>query len=100
MELINKPRHHLNDSSPAPLHAVRLPSVDSVLLTNFTGKWCDKGKLLGYFSNKPESGAASARNVEIKGRDRAVVSFHETQSKFCAWSYECHTTDPCTNCMC
>ena len=98
MEQMNMPRHYLNDSTRAPLQAVRLPSVDSVLLTNFTDKWCDMGKLHGYFSNKAESGAASARSVEIKGRDRAVVSFHETQSKFCAWSYECHTTDPCTNC--
>ena len=83
MEKINKHKHYLSDSVVVPLQAVRLPTVDSIFLTNIEDKWCNKKKLLGYFRNKTKSGASSVKSIEIKGRGQAVVSFSETQSKSC-----------------
>ena len=81
MKQINQPKHHLNDSTQVPLQATRLHAVDSILLTKIEDKWCDRRKLRLYFSNKRKSGGGNARNVEIKGRGQAIVSFSEIQSE-------------------
>lgn len=83
MEKINKPRYYLSYSQMVPLQAVRLPAVDSIILTKMEDKWCNETKLKGYFNNKTKSGARSVRSIEIKGRGQAVVSFSETQGKTC-----------------
>ena len=90
MKQINRPKYHLSDSSSVPLQAMRLRAVNSVLLTKVEDRWCDLRKLMLYFGNKQRSGASDVKDVEIKGRGKAIVTFQDTRSEPNSKPYCCN----------